>query len=236
MALRTTFGEIIDMTRSEARLSTNSSRGIDHLDHIKQVIRRNYITLAEEFDWEHLNLRRPDAYKTINAGQRYYDFPANLNPQKISEAWFRWGEQWEPVGYGIGNEQYNELDSDLDIRSDPVCRWDYHSDATLNQFEIWPLPATGGTNSLHFIGQKKVQTLVNDGDRADLDDLLIALSAAADLIRDKDERDRKTAQANARRMQLRGALSDKRRFAIGMCDPKMHPQGRRPLEIKFAPR
>lgn len=234
--LRNTFSQIIEMTRAEARLSTNSSRGIDHLDYIKQIIRRKYTMLAEEFDWEHLELKRSDAYKTINAGQRYYDFPVNLNPQKIMCAWYKWGELWEPVGYGIGDAEYNVLDSDTNDRSDPVQRWDYYADASLNQFEVWPLPATGG-NSLHFIGQKQVQTLINDGDRADLDDFLISLGAAAEIMRDggkdKDAADRKEAAFNDRRAQLRAALSDKRRFAIGMADPVMRPQGREPLEIKF---
>ena len=235
MTLRSTFGEIIEMTRREARLSTNTSRGVDHLDYVKQIIVRNYTMLAEDFDWEHLRLRRGDAYKTVSAGQRYYDFPVNVNPMKIDSVWVRWGTQWEPVAFQITDSNYNALDSDADQRSDPVSHWDYYnaSDGTFG-FEVWPIPGTEG--QLHFIGQKKVQALVQNSDRADLDDVMIALQSAAEILRDnKDEKtaDRREAKALERRSQVRAMLSDKRRFSIGLMDPKMGNGGRRPREITY---
>ena len=51
MAFRATFGSIVEMARSEARLSSNSSRGIDHLDHVKQLVKRIAQSLADDFEW-----------------------------------------------------------------------------------------------------------------------------------------------------------------------------------------
>lgn len=233
--LRTTFEEIIEMTRSEARLSTNSSRGIDHLDYVRQVIRRNYALLAEQFDWEHLRLKRGDAYKALSAGQRYYNFPTNLNPQKIECAWVKWSGLWDPVGYQITNDNYNDLDSDQDQRSDPVERWDYYANADLNQFEVWPIPASNDV-TIYFEGQKIITALTENASRADLDDHLLALASAAEMLRDqsKDEAaDRKEAKFQERLITCRAGSADKSRFAIGMSDPKMRSHVRRPREIKY---
>ena len=132
--LRKTLTEIVEVVRLEARLSTNTSRGIDHGDHIRQLIRTAHEALAEEFDWPHLRLRRGDSFKTLAAGQRYYDFPTNLNVQKIEAAWVQWGAQWSPLHYGITPQHYSALDSDSDARSDPVQVWEWYSADALDQF------------------------------------------------------------------------------------------------------
>jgi hypothetical protein len=234
MALRNTFQELIEMTRKESRSSTNTSRGIDHLDYIKQVIVRNYVMLAESYDWEHLRLRRGHAYKTLAATQRYYDFPTNLNAQKIEEAWYLWGAQWHKLVYQITNANYNALNSDLAQVADPVTHWDYYANDALDQFEVWPIPASDGA-TLHFIGQKKVAPLVDSSDRADLDGYLIALVSAAEMLSDRDQKsaDKKTAIANTRLGMLKANVADKRRMAVGMNDPKSGPQMRVPRQILY---
>lgn len=231
--LRETFENIIEMTRAEARLSTNTSRGIDHQDHVKQVIRRVYTQLAEEFDWEHLRLRRGAAVKTMAAGQRYYDFPVNLNIQKIEGATFKWGNQWHRLNYGISDADYNDQDSDTDQRSDPVYRWAYYAADAGLQFEVHPMPASN-TGVVHFLGQKQIEALTELANRADLDDILISLRAAAALLaegKQEEAANEKLGAAEARRQVVRGALSNKARWCIGTADPTQRGGGYRPREI-----
>lgn len=181
--LRVTLGELVEQVRDEARLSTNTSRSLDHLSHIKQVLRTCYRQLAEEYDWPHLRLKRSDCTKTLAAGQRYYDFPVNLNTDKMFSAWVLWGSSWSELCAGITNEHYSSMDSDTDQRADPPLRWEWYSNTDLNQFEIWPVPASAST--VAFEGQKKVTPLLNDADRCDIDDLLLVLKTAAIVTADK---------------------------------------------------
>lgn len=222
MALRSTFGQVIEMVRNEARLSTNSSRGIDHLDHIKQVIRRHYATLAEEYDWQHLNVVRDSASsrKVLQAGSRYYNFPADINPLAIERAWVKFGGVWEPLAYGIGYPQYSAFDPEADQRTDPVTHWDFHGDA---QFEVWPLPASngsaGGDGEVAFEGLKRIETLTTTSNRLDMDDHLVTLLAASEILTENGQKgaaEIKTGLANARLLGVRRRMNDKQPVRMGL--------------------
>jgi hypothetical protein len=221
--LRNTFGAIVEMARNEARLSSNSSRGIDHLDHIKQLVKRHYTTLVEDYDWEHLQINRDydHSRKQLQAGQRFYDFPTGLNVQKIDKMWLKWGNVWRVVDYGIEFANYSGLDPDNGSRADPVLRWDFYSES---QFEIWPVPASDGdaaapySNWVGFEGQKAVEQYVSDTNRADLDDIMISLYVAAELMAENGQKaasDMKLAAAERRRTRLRGNMADRTRVTLG---------------------
>ncbi len=221
--LRNTFGAIVEMARNEARLSTNSSRGIDHLEHVKQLVKRHYQMLAEDFDWEHLQLKRDYdvSRKKMEAGSRFYSFPTAVNPQKIDAMWLKWGNVWRKVDYGIQFANYSGLDPDNGSRADPVLRWDFR-DGT--GFEVWPVPASDGdaaapySNWVGFEGQKAVELYVSDTNRADMDDWLVALHVAAELLAENGQKaasDAKVAAAQRRMKQLKGALANKARFTMG---------------------
>lgn len=222
MALRTTFQEVIQMTRAEAKLSTNTSRGIDHLENIKQIIRRNVVVLAEQYDWQHLELKKESAVSRVQlqAGLRTYTFPTAVNPLKITQVWVKWGSLWQKVDYGIKHEDWNYLDPDQNQRTDPVTNWAFYSDT---EFEIYPLPASNGVvngiNEIAFEGQRKTTPLLADGDRVDMDDLLIALITAAELLADqgKDKAaSTKGSAAETRLLTVRGNLGSKTRYAMGL--------------------
>jgi hypothetical protein len=221
MALRTTLDEIVEMVRNEAEISTDATRGLDHIQYIRQLVRRHYATLLDDFDWKHLILKREDCTKTIAIGQRYYDWPVTLNPNKITTVWYLWGNQWCPLQEGISFEQYNARNSELDERSDPADRWAWYGH---EQFEVWPIPASLG-GKVGFTGQKKGEILVNGGNRADLDDIMIALYAAGEMLLKTNEEagQAKIAQANQRRGRMIVSSAVNSRSTMGGTDPKTMP-------------
>lgn len=219
--LRVTLQEVVQAVRGECGLSTNTSRGIDHLDNIKQLIRRHYATLAEDFDWQHLEIRResPDSRKLLQAGSRYYNWPEALNPLKIEKAWQKWGSTWFPLDYGIDYRDYSFSDSDADMRSDPVLSWAY---AGGEQFEVWPMPASNGTlngdNEIAFQGQRKITPLLEDGDRLDMDDILVVLRVSTEILAGQKKMEAASVKGEAAKARLdtvRGHLADKSRYVMG---------------------
>jgi hypothetical protein len=222
MGLRNTFQAVIQMVRAESRLSTNTSRGIDHLDHIKQLIRRNVQQLAEDYEWQHLALKKESAVSRVvlQAGLRTYAFPAAVNPAKIAQGWVKWGNLWQRVDYGITLDHFSALDPDTNQRSDPVRNWMFYSDI---EFEVWPLPASNGvangSGEFAFEGQRKPDTLLQDGDRVDMDDILVSLLSATEILAadgQKAAADVKGNAAAARLLQVRGNFGSKTRYTIGL--------------------
>lgn len=213
----------MEAVRKEAKLSTNSSRGTDSLENIKQLVKRHYYTLAEEFDWQHLNVLRNDttgARKVMQDGQRFYDFPTNLNVQKIESAWVKHSGVWLPLTYGITRHDYSIYDPAQTQETDPVQKWRFHGG---DQFEVWPQPATNGTSDsdgeVAFEGQKTVTQLVQDSDRLDLDDMLVALFAAAEILAGNGQKDAaaiKAAAAQKRLQTVRGNMASKTRVVMGI--------------------
>jgi len=223
MALRSTWGDVIERVRAEARLSTNTSRGVDHIENIRAITKRVYKTLAEEYDWRHLELKRDSSVsrKVLQAGSRYYDYPAAVNPQKIERAWVKWGGVWLPLDYGItyGGER-TAFDPDNDQRADPVTRWMAYGEA---QFEVWPLPASNGvadgSNEVAFEGQKLVTDLTDDTSRLDLDDHLVVLMAATEILAGNSQDKAaqvKGAAAGARLERLRANTGSGLRVRMGL--------------------
>ena len=221
MALRNTWGEVIEAVRHEARLSSNTSRGVDHLDVIKQKIKRVYYTLAEDYDWQHLELKKETAVsrKILQAGQNTYDFPSAVNPLKITKAWVKWGSSWLELDYGIKHSDYSAFDPDADQRSDPITSWAFYGGTG---FEVHPVPASNGAadgaNEVAFEGQKRVETLTTDSSRLDMDDHLVGLMVAAELLAGNDQEKAAgvLAEAANRRLEtLRANLGSKTRYVMG---------------------
>lgn len=220
--LRDTLTNVVEAVRLEAKLSSNTSRGVDDREHIVQLIKRHYAMLAEDYDWEHLQLKRDSttARKTMEAGSRYYDWPATINPLKITKAWVKWGNIFLPMFYGIAFDSYNSIDSDTNTnRRDPVTHWDFYGG---DQFEVFPIPATDGADAgyqVAFEGQKAVEALTADTSRLDMDNHVVTLFVAGEILMENGKE--KSAQlklsaATDRLRTLRANLSDKRRIQIGL--------------------
>lgn len=222
MTLRTTLATVVEMVREEASISTNSSRGTDHLAHIQRLVKSHYTALSEEYDWEFLALKRNDsaARKVLSAGSRVYSFPASVNPLRIKKAWVKWSGVWSPLSYGIDFDSYSAYDPSDDQRVDPVMKWDFQDD---DEFEVWPIPATNGTtdgdNEVAFEGQKAIEALTATSSRLDMDDLLVSLMAAAEVLAENGQQTRSQIKAGRAQKRLEALMRNtgsKKRVAMGL--------------------
>lgn len=214
-----TRGELVEMLRDEIRSSSNTSRSTDHLRYLQRLIQRHNKTLTDDYDWPYMDLAKTDARKTLAAGQRYYDFPTKLNTERIDSVWYQETNdtQWRELVYGIGPEQYSEHDSDDDDRSDVITHWDFVNDANDNlQFEVWPIPASDN-GTIWFVGQRKPNALTDDAHKADHDDELIVLRAAAEALLSKNKKDAdiKSTLAGDRLTVLKSRLGSKKKASVG---------------------
>lgn len=134
--------------------------------------------LALRYDFSDLNLRKE---LNLVPGTRYYDFPAGLEVSRKILFESYWSNLWYSVEPGIRLMNYNTLNPELNMRLDPVIRWQkYRPDNTKVQFEVWPLPATA--TRLRLTGQMVLPALAADADTCALDDLLIVQWTAAKLL------------------------------------------------------
>lgn len=194
MPLNSTFDEIIEASLDEARLSTNQSRGVDHRNYVKRLIRRYYNFFWADTDWPFAQIRREDAGKDIQAGSRYYDFPAELDTIRAFNVFYKLGAAWTLLQYGIGTEQYSAFDSDAGEVTDPPLRWCIRD---RQQFEIWPIPASDLAGGLRFEGYRVKSPLTTGSSRCDIDDDLISLHVAAEILEGNKSADAATKRAAA---------------------------------------
>jgi hypothetical protein len=215
-----TLGQLVTMLRAECRHSVIAAMGQNNLPTLEQVLRRTQESLWDEHAWPFLMVERDEA---LMAGQRYYAFDPDLAFERVDaiSVKVKYGGNWKPVGYGIGLPQYNASDSDTDVRNDPICRWQaYEGD----MYEVWPIPASNSSQSLRMRGVKKLSPFIAASDRADLDDNLIVLFAAAEILTNQGAKDAqaKTLLAQRRLERLKGQQQKRGMFVMGGgVDPRM---------------
>ncbi len=94
-------------------------------------------------------------------------------------------QKYWPVEYGIGIDEYNIFNFANGDTQDPIQKW--QRDTTVKtQFEVWPVPATPQT--VRFTGQRMPLTvdILNPATTVvDLDDMLLALTVAANYMKSK---------------------------------------------------
>lgn len=190
-----TFLNMVILLRNELARSANVAVGVDDATRLKHHLNRAYATRYDKHDWPHL--RRTFDPVPLSAGDRYYDFPAELNYERIEKAWVWWTDLPTPIWRGITVDDYAAYDSSNNERSDPVLKWDVRSIGTATQFEVWPLPASNDT-SITFLGHRKIDKLTNDIDICYLDDWLVVLDAAAAIEKDPERRKQRAAEAEDR--------------------------------------
>lgn len=212
MARNRQLTQLIDDLRAEVGHAVSASVGVDNLPALKQIIRRTQESLYDDFDWPHL---RVTPTKNLAAGQRYYDFPTNMDYERIEEVVVWYSGQPHILERGIGFGDYAQYDSDSGDRSDPQLKWDVRHTGTKEQMEIWPIPSTN-SNYVQFKGIKTLGSLVDDADTADLDGQLIILFAAAEILTRQKSQDAqaKLAAANARYLKLKGRTKGASKIAV----------------------
>lgn len=212
MARGATLGSILNDVRVEAKLSTSAALNVQDRERQVYLIQREQERLWEETDWPHLRVER---FIPLQIGQRFYDMSACLNEagatkgdlafDRIEMVEVKDGGEWRPLRYDIDRRQYAAHDSALDERASPALTWRIYED---EQIEIWPIPDTAAVSAtqegyLRITGIRQLATLVDDDDRADIDDRLISLYVAARLLASQKSPETELVLATAKRLKGR---------------------------------
>lgn len=152
------------------------------------------LELSSQWDW---NFLKHDWDLSCTAGGRYFDIPtSDTRSQSVTINFERplvvsrlFNSYYEPVQYGITLEDYNCREGATEAQ-DPIQKWQVVTNASEasnpDEIEIWPVPVT--TQTLRFTGQRVVQALASDSDKADLDHLLLVYSVAADILAMREQK------------------------------------------------
>lgn len=215
MARGTTLIKLLDMLRSESKVSNNPAHNSSTREAAVNLLQRTQEWLWDDFMWPHLIVERTFQ---VQAGQRFYDTPSDIDIDRIQKIEAKHDTHWYELAAGIDTCHMNTYDSDIGERAWPVRRWKISEDEML---ELWPIPDTnaeaeGYEGTIKVTGTRRLKPLVADGDRADLDDRLITLYAAAEMLASSNPKlsQMKLQQANNMYSKLRGALLPRRKFKM----------------------
>jgi hypothetical protein len=195
MARGTSLGEMVAQLRSVTGRNISAATGAAERGSLQIQLRRAQEQLNDEWDWPFMRARRDI---TTAAGQRYYDFPTDLAPERVRQVKHLYGGIWTDLTYGVDMGEYSAYDSDADTRADPALKYDIIDIGQGEQMEIWPIPQTAST--VRLTGFRALKALLDDDDVADLDDLLIVLRAGINL---SSGRDNARAESLAQEFQAR---------------------------------
>lgn len=202
MARGTQLLSLIAQLRAETGRTQNVAVGVDEVENLKVILARTQETLYDEYEWPHLRVQRDIS---LTAGGRYYNFPSDLNFDRIQDVKLKYNGVYTDVERGILFDDYSVYDSNADTpdRSFPVLKWDIRHTGSTEQMEVWPIPSDDA--KLYLFGTKKLSNLIQESDRADLDDRLIVLFAAAGILARQKSADAKNklSEAERRLMMLR---------------------------------
>lgn len=203
MARKTQLLSLIAQLRAETGRTQTVSVGIDEVENLKEMLRRVQEQLYDEYDWPHLRVQKTVA---LAAGQRYYDLPTGLNFDRIEDVRLEYNDVYQGIDRGIELEDYSIFNSNATTpeRSSPSLKWDIRYTGSTEQIEVWPIP-NDNIQTLYFLGTQSLSDLIQESDRADLDDRLIVLYAAAEILARQESKDAqaKLEQANNRLATLR---------------------------------
>jgi hypothetical protein len=222
----TTLSECLEMLRFEAGHSPSRALGKNVEPSLRNLLRRTQMFLWADYPWDFLEVER---LVPMQAGGRYYAFPADLDGTRIRSVSVRWSALWSPMCYGITDVDYNAQDPAADQRNVPVIKWGWRKNieqdpepVSAMMFEVWPLPgATAAPPNLEhqvkFEGVRTLKRFTQDNDVCDLDDQLIVLFAAAKLLGRQKLADGQEAQAAASTYyaRMRGQTHKSPMFVLG---------------------
>lgn len=222
MARGTTLGKLLDLYRAECRMSQNPAHNNQVRDTQVAILQRTQEWLWDDFDWPLLRVER---FVPLQLGQRVYDTPEDLHIDRLTKVEVFFDGVYTPLCAGIDAPQYSAYNSELGEQQWPPQRWRITED---EQMEIWPIP-DGNFDPVTLEGQikitgiRKLKPLIHTDDRADLDDRLIVLYAAAETLAASGAKDAnfKLDQAKKRDAKLRGHQTPRRQFRMfGVGQPE----------------
>jgi hypothetical protein len=179
MARGTQLLQLIAAVREESNRASSVAVGVDDLPSLKQKIRRTQELLYDAYDWP--LLREIFPLKPLQAGEQYYDFPTGLNLERVERVEVWYANLPRPLTRGISTREYAIYNSNNGVTQEPAMRWDVRWTGVKEQFEIWPIPSSNA-QSIQFTGIRNLRPLIADGDVADLDDQMITLTVAAEIL------------------------------------------------------
>lgn len=170
------------LERLKAEIGASQTLGINVDFNYRRILARCQEQLYDDYEWPFMKARF-DSASTLNSGDFKVPFSTwNVHPEKITKVEVKYNEQWYPVEYGITTEDINQYDpGDSTQVADPIRKWDFSS--TAGYMDIWPTVATSGTQKMRVWGARKLAAFAADNDVCDLDDQLIILMAAAELLK-----------------------------------------------------
>ena len=216
MARNTTLQVLLNDLRSESGHAISSALGKSTQEMMVNLLNRVQRRLWEDFSWPFLQVKKDI---TLQAGQRYYDIPSGLTLERVQSASFKNGSSWHKIFYGISTQDYTIHDSDTGSRSWPIRKYEAYG---VSQVEVWPIPSentntTTGDGLFRLEGTGNLSTFVSMSDTADLDDQLIVLFAASELLTRQKSLDAqlKGQQAQVHYQRLRARLSKTEPLVLG---------------------
>lgn len=179
MARGSQLTQLVIQLREEVSRSASLGVGASDLPELQQKLRRVQTTLYDEYDWPFLRQMFP--VKQMQASEQFYDFPTGVNLERIEEVVVWYNGLPIPLTRGIGFSDYSAYNSNEGVTSQPAMKWDVRWTGTTEQMEIWPLPVDN-SQTVQIRGIRKLRPLIADSDVADLDDTLIVLTVAAEML------------------------------------------------------
>ena len=216
MARGTQLLSLIAQLRAETGRSQDVSVGIDEVENLKVILQRTQEVLYEEYEWPHMRVQKTVALST---GQKNYDLPSGLNFDRIQDVKLRYNTVYTDIERGITFDDYSVFDSNASTpeQSFPVLKWDIRHTGSTEQLEFWPIPNQAAT--VYMFGTKTLGDLIQDADTAELDDRLIVLFAAAEILSRQKSNDAKVKLSLAERRLMtlrRNSQSDSKTIQIGL--------------------
>jgi hypothetical protein len=174
--------QLVNSLRAECGMSMSPAAGEDALASLKEILSRTQEALWDEYDWPFATV-----YRSIpmQASSRFYDFPSDLPLEGIQKTMIQWGDTMHPFERGISFEDYSSYDSEAGETDQYPVKWDVRWTGTDEQIEVWPIPSQSDS-TMWLEGKRSLPPLVDESDVAVLDDIMIVLYAAAEILaRDK---------------------------------------------------
>jgi len=228
-----TLTQLIESVRLESGRSSSTSLGQNEEPALKQKINRVYEFFWFQYNWNHLKIM--DGDKAVSAGVYKIDPPTSIDLERLEKVSCKYGGTWYPIERGITTELYNALDSEADERSEPIENYDIQWTGSAPQVVLWPRPVANTT--VRFQGYKAFSKLVNGSDVCLLDDMLIYLHVAAELLaRAGDTSAKEVAMAARERLNLlKFGFSKNRNSSFNLAGgPSMGPSKRGQGEVRIA--
>lgn len=245
MARGATLESILNKVRAKARLSLSPANNIQVRDSHVVLIQAEQDRLWDDFAWPHLRVHK---LIPLAAGQFKYDLPEDdysandgtytLRMDRVENVSVRDGGEWVPLHPEISEANYSRYESALDERSWPVTNWKADDN---DQVEVWPIPDQDGDEDtlegyLRVTGIRNLQPLVEDADRADLDDEMLSDYVASNLLAATGAKDAgiRLEAANKRYAKLKGKQTKTDSFNL-FSTVRRGPVRTRPRITRYVP-